>query len=89
MEVIRCDLSLGKTLDMTPKLQMKKLKIDKKGYIEFLIEKVVELIYFIWFGSISIYIINENFALYSFIPSPPLLLSQYIFKTCVPINIDL
>lgn len=47
MEVIRCDLSLGKTLDMTPKLQMKKLKIDKKGYIEFLIEKVVELIYFI------------------------------------------
>lgn len=47
MEVIRCDLSLGKTLDMIPKLQMKKLKIDKKGYIEFLIEKVVELIYFI------------------------------------------
>lgn len=28
MEVIRCDLSLRKTLDMTPKLQMKKLKID-------------------------------------------------------------
>lgn len=47
MEVISCDLSLGKTLDMPPKLQMKKLKIYKKGYIEFLVEQIVELIYFI------------------------------------------